>query len=284
MLGAAVAVAVALGLVVVACTGSDTDSTAAVEVTTEVQPTDSRSSGQVDGEDSDAPAGSGSAPDASPGSGSDTTPDGGGPRADGPADGGTTGGDGPGEDRIDPPATGTSFVPDERPDGIQFVFVDGLLGPVELGSTIDEIAAALGPDYEITPEGQIRVGFASGYSIARDGEVLFWAIEEEDGTIGVLMSRNPKIGLESGLRPKLSLDAAIALHGEPTITFGPEGREFVSFADGIAADGAVSALVAIGEFGGPVGVYEADGPELGEETTGYQPDDANISELWFWAA
>lgn len=277
---AGLAVAVALGLVVVACTGSDSDRQSGADLTTDGQATDSRSSGQVDDADSDAPTD----PNSDSGGGSVSTLDVDDPSADGAADDqDETDGPGAGDDQTDPSIGRTSFVPDERPDGIQFVFADGSLGPVELGSTIDDIAASLGPDYEITPEGQIRVGFASGYSVARDGEVLFWAIEEEDGAIGVLMSRNPKVGLDSGLRPKLTLDQAIALHGDPTITFGPEGREFVSFADGVAGDGAVSALVAIGEFGGPVGVYEAGGPELGEETSGYQPEDANISELWFWA-
>ncbi len=174
-----------------------------------------------------------------------------------------------------------SFVPTPRPDGIELVFADGALGPARLGSTIEEIGAALGPLYKITAEDSIRVDFPSGYSIAKAGEVLFWAIEE-DGRITLFMSTNPKVGLDSGLRPKLPLDDAAAIHGEPTFTIGPEVREFVSFADGVGADGSLSVLVAIGEFGGPVGVYESGSAELGEETDAYRPDDANIKELWFW--
>jgi len=155
--------------------------------------------------------------------------------------------------------------PTIRPDGLELAFVDGALGAARLGTTIDEIAAALGPAYVIAPEQSIRVDFPAGYSVSRGGEVLFFAIEE-DGVITVFMTQHPRIGLDSGLRPGTQLDEAIAMHGEPTLTFGPEGREFASFADGTGGDGAVSVLVAIGQFGGPVG------------------EDANIKELWFWAS
>lgn len=167
----------------------------------------------------------------------------------------------------------------DRPDGIELIFADGALGPARLGSSIDEIAAALGPAYEITREEVIRAGFSSGYSVASGGEVLFWAVEE-DGVIAVFMSSNPRVGLESGLRPKLALADAIALHGEPDLSLGPEGREFASFEDGIGTEGQISVLLAIGDFGGPVGSYDfsVDPPVA----SGYQLEEANIKELWFW--
>jgi hypothetical protein len=178
--------------------------------------------------------------------------------------------------------------PEIRADGLELAFVDGALGPARLGSTIVEITAALGPAYTVTPEPSIRVDFPAGYSISREGEVLFFAIEE-DGIITIFMTQHPRVGLDSGLKPGTGLDDAIALHGEPTFTFGPEGREFASFADGTGAggaggggDGTVSVLVAIGQFGGPVGIYETL-TELAE-TTEYQLEDANIKELWFWAS
>ncbi len=173
------------------------------------------------------------------------------------------------------------FEPEFRPDGIELVFADGALGPAALGDTMDEIAAALGPTFRITPEQAIRVDFPSGYSVARDGEVLFWAIEE-DGVITTFMTNSPRVGLDSGLRPKLALTEAVALHGEPVMQRGPESREFASFADGTGAGESLSVLVAIGEFGGPVGVYESG--DLDEETAAYVSEGANIKELWFRAA
>lgn len=200
-----------------------------------------------------------------------------------PTPGSDTGaGSGDADDQDDEGDQGGSFVPVPRPDGIELTFVDGALGPAELGSTIDEIGAALGPLYTITTEESIRVDFPSGYSVAKGGEVLFWAIEEE-GVITLFMSSSPKVGLESGLRPKLPIDDAIAIHGEPTFTLGPESREFVSFEDGVGGEGTLSVLAAIGAFGGPVGVYESPSGELGEETVAYQSEEANIKELWFWA-
>lgn len=172
-----------------------------------------------------------------------------------------------------------SFVPPIRQDRIEFVYQDGALGPVVLGSSIDEIAEALGPEYEIAAEVSIRAGFGSGYSVTRDGEVLFWCIEE-DGVITVIMTTDPRVGLDSGLRPELPLEQAIATNGEPTFRFGPEAREFVTFGDVVGGDKALSVLVAIGRFGGPVGVYDA-GPEIGSETTAYEPEGAIIKELWF---
>ncbi len=182
----------------------------------------------------------------------------------------------PGADLGDEP-----FVPPLRPDGIEFVYADGQVGPIVLGSSIDEIAAALGPDYDITPEASIRAGFGSGHSITNDGEVLFWCIEE-DGVITVAMTTSPRVGLDSGLRSRLPLKRAIAVHGEPSFRIGPDSREFVSFDDGAGDGDGLSVLVAIGRFGGPVGVYEA-GPDIGSETTVYEPGQATVNELWFWA-
>ncbi len=180
------------------------------------------------------------------------------------------------------------FIPAVRADGLQFLFADGALGPARLGATIDEISDALGSQYKIAPESQIRVDFPSGYSVSLGGEVLFWAIEE-DGIITTFMTSNRKVGLESGLRPRLPFVEAVELHGEPTLFIGTELREFVRFADGTGdigtTDGGVgttslSVLVAIGQFGGPVGVYSSPG-ELGSETTEFVSEDANIKELWF---
>lgn len=172
----------------------------------------------------------------------------------------------------------TTIAP--RPDGIELVFAEGALGPARLGATIDEVAAALGPAYTISAEQTIRVGFPSGYSISSGGEVLFWAVEE-GGVLTLFMSNNPKIGLESGLRPTLALADAIELHGEPTLTLGAESREFVEFEDGTGAARQVSVLVAIGEFGGPVGLYPDAGDDEGAQAEGYELVDANIKELWF---
>lgn len=179
----------------------------------------------------------------------------------------------------------SDYTPTVRADGLELVFADGALGPAMLGTTIEEVTVALGAEYEVTPEESIRVDFPAGYSISRDGEVLFFAIEEE-GIITVFMTQHKRVGLDSGLRPGTDLADAIGLHGEPTLTLGPEGREFASFEDGTGlngngASGTVSVLVAIGQFGGPVGIYE--GAEPDEPATGYELEEANIKELWFWA-
>lgn len=173
----------------------------------------------------------------------------------------------------------TDFADPDRSDGLVLVFENESLGPVPLGATVDELRRALGSGFEIAEVENIRPGFPLGHSISRGGEVLFWAVEQS-GQLDLFMTVNPKVGLESGLRPKMSLAEAIDLHGEPTFSLGTEQREFATFADGTGGDGPVSVLVAIGEFGGPVGVYDGGGEEP-ESTEAYQLEDANIKELWF---
>jgi hypothetical protein len=167
----------------------------------------------------------------------------------------------------------------ERPDGIELVFADGSLASIAPRSTIDDIGRTLGPLYIITEEPFIRAGFGGGYSVSQGGEVLFWAIEE-NGRITTIMATNPRVGLDSGLRPTMPLIDAVALHGEPSLRLGAELREFATFADGTGSADGVSVLVAIGQFDGPVGSYVGT-PQPGQETTGYQLANANIKELWF---
>ena len=203
--------------------------------------------------------------------------------ADGPGDGGVG---------VD---SGPSYVPPERDDGLILVFEEGSLGPVSPGATRSEIERALGPDFEVTPVGSIRAGFGPGYSVSWDGEVLFWAIGPAidpadqsddqagaaDGPLTLFMTTSPKVGLPSGLRPQLPLADAIDLHGEPSLTLGSEQREFATFSDGTGNGGPVAVLVAIGQFGGPVGLYDGPGGQSLDEADGYILDDANVKELWF---
>lgn len=175
------------------------------------------------------------------------------------------------------PTVGTVQAP--RADGIEFVYAEGSLGPVALGGTATDMATALGSAYNVEPEPFVREGFGPGYSVSRDGEVLFWAIEV-DGVIGVIMSTNPKVGLDGGLRPKMAMSDAVALHGEPLFEFGPLGREFVMFDE--MPEGVV-VLASIGDFGGPVGAYDSADPQPGDQAEGYQPEGAQIKELWFTA-
>ncbi|MEM7324304.1 MAG: hypothetical protein AAF531_14535 [Actinomycetota bacterium] len=169
--------------------------------------------------------------------------------------------------------------PTTRPDGIELVFADGLLAAIQPGSTIEEIGRTLGPLYIITPEPFIREGFPGGYSVAQTGEVLFWAIEE-NGRITTIMATNPRVGLDSGLRPTMPLVDAIALHGEPSLSLGAQLREFAVFADGVGSEDGVQVLVDIGQFGGPVGTYPG-APQPGAVANGFQLGDAVVKELWF---
>ena len=181
---------------------------------------------------------------------------------------------------VDASQAGSSAGPSIGPNGLELAFADGALGPAVLGSTIEEMMAALGPAYAVEPVEFIRVDFPAGYSVSRDDEVLFFAIED-NGVITVLMTQHSRVGLENGLRPGHTLAEAIAAHGEPTLTLGAEGREFVSFEDGTGSGDDVSVLVVVGQFGGPVGNYDNVGD--GEPASGYQLEEANIKELWFWA-
>lgn len=225
-----------------------------------------------DGSDLDAQVPDDLAPDADPGGFDDTDPD----NTDDP--------DSPGNpDDSGPEDPDNTTVPVARLDGIELVFADGALAAIAPRSTIEEIGRTLGPLYSITEEPFIREGFGGGYSVSNGGEVLFWAIEE-NGRITTIMATNPRVGLDSGLRPTMPLIDAVALHGEPLLRLGPQLREFAAFGDGTGSGGEtsdrVSVLVSIGRFGGPVGVYTG-ALEPGKETAEYQLADAMIKELWF---
>ena len=170
-----------------------------------------------------------------------------------------------------------STVPVPRADGIELVYQDGALGPARLGTTIDQMIAALGPQYRSEPEPVVRSDFPAGHAVIKDGAVVFWAIEQ-DGVIVTVMSVNPLVGLDSGLRPTLPLEQAVTIHGAVALNLGPANREFAAFEDGVGSND-VAVLVAIGQFGGPVGSYAVGGP--GESETTEFSAGANIKELWF---
>ncbi|MEM7273123.1 MAG: hypothetical protein AAF547_08600 [Actinomycetota bacterium] len=187
-----------------------------------------------------------------------------------------------GETPVDGEVTqeGLDEVAPPRPDGIELVYADGALGPARLGTTIQQMVADLGPAYRSEPEPVIRPDFPSGHAVIKDDAVVFWAIEE-DGVVTTVMTTSPLVGLEDGLRPTLPLVEAITLRGQPTLQRGTERREFVRFEDGTGGSDDLQVLVAVGRFGGPVGLYPVDATEPGAETEAFAPAEATIKELWF---
>lgn len=112
------------------------------------------------------------------------------------------------------PATEAATV-----DSIDWLVTFDSIGPVQVGTTIEQIEASLGPDFEIT-EASPRDDWLAGYAVSLDGEVLVYVGTKslEDPRFEFLLSDSPLVALDSGLRPGMPLDEAVELHGELTFS------------------------------------------------------------------
>lgn len=137
--------------------------------------------------------------------------------------------------------TGSSSAAGPALDDLDWEIAWDGVGPVEVGVTFDEIAAALGPGFEIGEEVELDDGLI-GHSVSLDDEVLLWfgtrvfegTPAPEDPTFEVLLVESERLSLPSGLRVGMPIAEAVELHGEPT--FWPDTtdlpHESVAFADG----------------------------------------------------
>ena len=150
------------------------------------------------------------------------------------------------------------------------------VGPVQVGSTLEEIAAALGPGFEIADAGTLGEGLG-GYSVSLDGEVLlyFGSYDSEGEMFDLLLVDNPRLGLASGLRPGTTLAEAADLHGEPRLWFHSvsHGRESVSFPDNTGDSSETIQIETQGVESLQAGIYGDPEPEDEDlfVTTEYDP-------------
>jgi len=153
------------------------------------------------------------------------------------------------------------------------ITADGV-GPASLGLSPDELADALGSDYDIGDEVRITVDF-NGRVITRDGDVQFRAAMTDAGDeLTLFIVSNPEYATAEGVGPTTTIAEAEAIYGDATLSWNPdnEGREFVTFANG--PEGRI-AFRTPGIGGNNVGLY-ADGEF---ETNDYE-DDAAIAAVW----
>ncbi len=248
-----VAVAIALGLTALACGGDDGSGAGiAALATSTTSPTPSASTGEpsttADPSSTTSSSPSSTAP-ATPSTTSTTQPV--------PS---TTAG---------PTPTGSTL-----PDGIEYEITDDGFGPVRLGMTVDEMIEALGPGYSVTFESAVRVDL-DAYRVGRDGRTLFYAADLGEDHIRLLLTDNDRFGLASGLRPGMTLQEAVALHGRPTLGFNTESesRETVSFADGTGNSPRfrIETLIRAGIYADVVGGFN--------QTRDFRPE-GRIGWLW----
>lgn len=160
-----------------------------------------------------------------------------------------------------------------QPADDQTISASGV-GDALLGMTADELADALGPQFDISDEVRITVDF-DGRVISRGGDVQFRAAKTEgDERLTLFIVSNPDYATAEGVGPTTTIADAEAIYGEATLNWNPdnEGREFVSFDNG--PDGRVFFRTP-GIGGTNVGEY-ADGEF---ETTEYDPD-GEIAAVW----
>ncbi len=151
------------------------------------------------------------------------------------------------------------------------------IGPVRVGSTKEEIEAALGPGFEISHVDVLGEAL-SGHSVAVDGEILlhFATYEPDNPVFEVLITASPRFSLASGLRSGMDLAEATELHGEPKFWFhaASHGREWVAFADGTGDSGETIHITSVGVESLQAGIYGEPSPEDPQffETTEFDPD------------
>lgn len=146
--------------------------------------------------------------------------------------------------------------------------------------TANEIQAALGPDYTVTPQDAIRVDF-SGYDIVYGGAVVFSANQSFDGDfIDAFITHHPDVAFANGIGPGTSLSGMVAKFGPGTLAFSysNEGREFFDFdADAVVPENA-SIETQLSQ-GGHAGIYATD--DEYNETTEFDPA-GEVAAIWLF--
>jgi hypothetical protein len=159
-----------------------------------------------------------------------------------------------------------------QPAANRIITADGV-GDATLGLTPDELAAALGPAFEVGDEVRITVDF-DGRVVTSDGAVQFRAaMTDNTDKLTLFLVSNPEYATAEGVGATTTIAEAEVVYGDATLSWTPDdGREFVSFADG-PEPGITFRTPGIG--GTNVGIYQE-----GEfETTEYE-DDAAIAAVW----
>jgi hypothetical protein len=131
------------------------------------------------------------------------------------------------------PATG----PIVRPTNA--IISRGGLGDAVGGLTAPELAALLGPVFEMRPTNTVLTG-TEGVTFLLDGTVQFHALHlvHEGPALDLLVTENPGYRTAAGIGPGSTLDDAVAAYGSPRLSFSvlDDGREFVQFDGGPPAN------------------------------------------------
>ena len=160
-----------------------------------------------------------------------------------------------------------------QPAANRTITADGV-GDAALGLTPDELAAALGPTFEVSDEVRITVDF-DGRIVTSDGAVQFRAaMTDNTDKLTLFLVSNPDYATAEGVGATTTIAEAEAIYGDATLSWNPdnEGREFVSFANG--PEGRITFRTP-GIGGTNVGIYED-----GQFDTAEYEDDAAIAAVW----
>lgn len=150
------------------------------------------------------------------------------------------------------------------------------IGDATVGSTLAQMQADLGPDYEFLPVDQVIVDFG-GYEIRKDGTTQFFAAGDAGADeLTILIVDNPAYTTAVGVGAGSLLADAETAYGLPTLSYNVEneGREFATFARGPSG----RVLFRTGSFGDLAGVY--DDPDAGFGETSSYVDGSTIESIW----
>ncbi|MGJ3252784.1 MAG: hypothetical protein ACFE0J_16880 [Elainellaceae cyanobacterium] len=118
------------------------------------------------------------------------------------------------------------------------VITHNQIGPARLGMTLGELKQQLGDRAEFVVEQSFMVDF-DAIAVRQNGDTLFYIIQSEhepmqdDDPIQLLLTTNPAFRTPEGVGPGLSINQAVSVYGQPTLSYNSQNemRESVKFAD-----------------------------------------------------
>lgn len=152
------------------------------------------------------------------------------------------------------------------------------IGPALLGMTADEIQAALGPDYTVTAQDEIRVDF-SGFNVLYEGDIVFSAAKSFEGDfIVAFITNHPDVAFANGIGPGSGLAGMVTAFGPGNLSFNydNEGREFFNFDDDSVVPRNASIETQLGHSG-HAGLYTTD--DTFNQTTEFDPNGV-VKSIW----
>ncbi len=177
-----------------------------------------------------------------------------------------------------PSTTNVATTGTSTPPTATLVITEFGIGPALLGMTADETQSALGSEFSVVAQDDIRVDF-SGFNILYDGDIVFSAAISFDGDfVDAFITDHPGVAFANGIAPSSGLAGMVAAFGPGNLSFSydNEGREFFNFDDDSVVPRNASIETQLGD-GGHAGLYTTD--DTFNQTAEFDPNGV-VKAIW----